>query len=215
MDEISNKTLAILLISAIVVSLGGTLISLNRLAMIRAPITGFATVNDTATVALEISSLAQVNFTVDSINWGTGTVTAGFDFCVLDTMQADLTGNCTGFSPANGGGSLVLENIGNKNITLNMYTGKTAEEFIGAPGAEYQFNVSDKEANSCGAGSWNITQGVWQDAQTTNLTICNETDGGFRAESGNDELYIDVRVLIPDTASGAKSDTITADIAQI
>jgi len=69
MDEISNKTLAILLIGAIVISLGGTLISLNRLARIRIPgITGFYGAAEEAEVRLDIESNVQVNFTTDTIN---------------------------------------------------------------------------------------------------------------------------------------------------
>ena len=211
MDEISNKTLAILLIAAIVISLGGTLISLNRLARIRAPITGFAT-TDTAGVNLTISSLAEVNFTIDEINWGTGTVVSGKTSCTLDSYSNPIdTVNCSSFTAQPDG--LVLENIGNKNVTLNITTGKTAATFPGGTNPVYQFNVSDKDPNSC-AGSWEIVQGAWQDAQVTNLSICNETNG-FGSEAANDELYIDVRVVIPSDASGYKSDVITAEIAQI
>jgi hypothetical protein len=213
MDEISNKTLAILLIGAIVISLGGTLISLNRLAGIRAPITGFAT-TDTASVDLEISSLAEVNFTTDSISWGTGTVVSGKSTCTLDSYSAAIDEvNCSDFTPQSNG--LVLENIGNKNLTLALHTGKTAMQFLGGTNPMYQFNVSNKEENSCDVSAWQITQGEWQDAQTTNLSICDATAGGFRAESGNDELNIDVRVAVPSDAVGAKSDIITAEIAQI
>ncbi len=213
MEEISNKTLAILLISAIVVSLGGTLISLNRLASIRSPITGLAT-GDTATVDLNIAALAQVNFTTDTINWGTGTVNAGMR-CALNSHSASLNDNCTDFTPQENG--LVLENIGNKNLTLAIYMGKTAATFIGGKDPVYQFNVSNSESNSCAADSWEVVQGQWYDSvvQASNITICNETDGGFRSGDDNDELRFDVRVVVPSDAIGAKDDVITADVVEI
>ncbi len=218
MDEISNKTLAILLIGAIVISLGGTLISLNRLARIRIPtITGLAT-TDEATVTLEITGLAEVNFTTAAINWGAGTVVSGTRTCTLTTYNASgdsLHENCSTFSPADGGGNLVLENIGNKNVTLDLHTGKTASNFIGGTGPEYQWNISESEEGSCGADSWEITQGAWQTAATTNTTICNSSNGGFLTDDGHDELIIDVRVVIPNDAFGSKDDTITAEITEI
>jgi hypothetical protein len=213
MDEISNKTLAILLISAIVVSLGGTLISLNRLASIRSPITGLA-IDDTATVELDIKSVAEVNFTTGSINWGTGTVDAGRR-CALNSHSASLNDNCTDFTTQENG--LILENIGNKNLTLAIYMGKTAATFIDGTDPIYQFNVSNSEADSCTADSLEVVEGQWYDAvlQASSITICNETDGGFRSGDSNDELRFDVRVVVPSDAIGAKSDVITADVEEI
>jgi hypothetical protein len=72
-EEISNRTLAILLIIAIAISLGGTIVSLNRLAQVRVPvITGFASDQGTATV--NITSQASLIFAVNSIDFGNGWV---------------------------------------------------------------------------------------------------------------------------------------------
>ncbi len=219
MEEISNKTLAILLIGAIVISLGGTLISLNRLARIRIPlITGFAPTDD-ATLALTISSLTEVNWTTASIDWGSGTVAAGYDFCTLDTMQGSLTANCTGFAPANGGGNLVLENIGNKNVSLNITISNNAAGFIGdgaTYSAEYYWNFSNAEADSCPATSLELTEGQWYLANTTTIIVCNSTGGGFLANDNSDTLNFDVRILIPsDATPGSKTSTITAGAVEI
>jgi len=219
MEEISNKTLAILLIAAIVISLGGTLISLNRLARVRIPgITGF-TLTDEATVALEISSLTEVNWTTASIDWGSGYVTGGYDFCVLDTIQGSLSANCTDFSPENGGGNLVLENIGNKNVSLNITISNDATGFIGdgaTYSAEYYWNFSNAEADSCASGSIELTEGQWYLANTTTIIVCNSTGGGFLANDNSDTLNFDVRILIPsDATPGSKTSTITAGAVEI
>jgi len=216
MDEISNKTLAILLIGAIVISLGGTLISLNRLAGIRIPmITGLAT--DTAAVGLSIGGLAQVNWTTASINWVTGSVVAGKTTCRLDSYSNPIdTANCSGFTAQADG--LVLENTGNKNVSLNISCGKNASGFIGdgsEVNAVYQWNVSNLEANSCGTNSLELTSS-WQTASTTHIAVCNSTDGGFRFEDNKDTLKFDVMVVIPsDTPSGGKSDSITATATEL
>ncbi len=185
MEEISNKTLAILLIAAIVISLGGTLISLNRLARIRIPsITGFGT-TDTAGVNLSITGVTEVNWTTDDIYWESGTVTT------------------TVSSP------LVLENIGNTNVTLNITCGKTAATFIGHADAVYQWNASNREPGSCPGLA--ISAGAFQTASTDPVVVCNSTGGGFLATDGSDTMNFDVRVVIPSAApSGSKTSTFTA-----
>ena len=214
MEEISNKTLAILLIGAIVISLGGTLISLNRLARIRIPIiTGLAT--DEATVALEIESLAAVNWTLNAIDWGTGTVVGGMASCRLDSYNSSLHANCTGFTPNSTG--LILENIGNKNVTLNISCGKNAADFIGdgtQVNAAYQWNVSELEAGS--APGLELTPSEWQTAVTTHVVVANITGDGFLYEDNTDTLKFDVTVtMASDSPSGSKQDTITAHAVEI
>lgn len=216
MDEISNKTLAILLIGAIVISLGGTLISLNRLAGIRIPmITGLAI--DTAAVGLDISGLAQVNWTTSTIQWSTGSVVAGKATCTLNSYSDPIdTVNCSGFAAQNAG--LVLENTGNKNVSLNISFGKNASTFIGDGSvvtAVYQWNVSNLEADSCGTDTLELDSS-WQTASTTHTVVCNSTDGGFRFVDNKDRLKFDVMVVIPsDAASGGKTDSITVTATEL
>ena len=202
MDEISNKTLAILLIGAIVISLGGTLISLNRLARIRIPgITGFAT--DEATVGVEISETTQVNWTTSTISWGTGTVAYG-KICELNSYDASFDStNCSSFTPDTDG--LVLENTGNKNVSLNISTGKDANGFIGGTTPIYQWNATELEgAATCLEDGY--TPGDWVDASTTHTSLCTN----FQCDNDYDTIQFDVRVEIHDDAFGIKSDTITA-----
>ncbi len=71
MDEISNKTLAFLLIGAIVISLGGTLISMNKLKDI-ASATGLITSDKTnGTITLTVNQSVAINVTDDTIALGT------------------------------------------------------------------------------------------------------------------------------------------------
>ena len=215
MDEISNKTLAILLIGAIVISLGGTLISLNRLARIKVPmITGFYGTDEEAIVELSIENVVEVNFTTDEINWGTGTVAVGKSFCVLNSYDAAIGDNCSSFTPQTNG--FTLENIGNRNVTLNVSMEKTADDFIGGTAAlsECKWNVSEKESGS--APGLKLTPGAWQDVSSTNaVVVCNSTGGGFLCDDSNDELYFDFLVQIPSDALGAKSNVMTASAAQV
>jgi len=214
MEEISNKTLAILLIAAIVISLGGTLISLNRLARIKVPIvTGFLPgAPEQAIVQLEITSLVQINFTTDTIDWGSGTVATDKNFCVLNSYDAAIGANCTSFTANTAG--LVLENVGNRNVTLNITMQKTAANFITGTGPVCKWNMSNLESNSCPGIA--LTPGAWQTCATTAVVVCNSTGNGFLSTDGNDTLNFDVLVQIPgDAAPGAKSNVMTASAALI
>jgi len=205
MEEISNKTLAILLIGAIVISLGGTLISLNRLARIRIPgITGFGI---TATLDVEIKDTTEVNWTTPAIDWGDGTVVIG-KRCELNSYDASFdAANCTvtdGFSPDTDG--LVLENTGNKNVSLNISTGKNAAAFIGGDSPVYQWNATELEGATTCAEDADFTVGTWYDSNSTSKKICTN----FQCDNDHDRIQFDVKVEIPDDAFGVKSDTITA-----
>jgi len=87
MNDISNRTLALLLVAAIAVSLAGTWMSFVRLGqVVRVPlVTGLAVGADTATVDLTISSVVEVNWTDAAINWGSGAVDAGKSSCEIDS----------------------------------------------------------------------------------------------------------------------------------
>ena len=199
MEEISNKTLAILLIAAIVISLGGTLISLNRLARIRIPdITGF-TIG--ATVGVNISETTEVNWTTSSIDWGTGTVVGG-KRCTLNSYAAPDAANCTSFSTDSDG--LVLENIGNKNVSLNISCGTDADGFIGGTSPVYKWNATELDgATTCVEVG---TPSDWQTASTVHTNICSN----FQCDNDYDTIQFDVMVVLPDDAFGEKEDTITA-----
>ncbi len=238
MQEVSNRTLPYLLVLAIVVSLFGTFISLNKIGRIRgADATGFVFLTDeNATISLEVSSITAVNFTVHDIAWGAGAVDPGTLGCRITSQGYNgsaagdygLSGNnCTINQFENVTHGLILENIGNKNVTLNLSCGSNAQNLIGGTSPLYQWNVSSDgvEANSC----MNLAQadGLLQLAPSfqncyDNVSngwghpVCNETRGGFNSENYADTLRFDINIYIPEDAiPEAKSDTITAIIEAI
>ena len=113
MDDLSNRTLALLLVVAIAVSLAGTWMSFVRLGqVVRVPlVTGLATGSDIATVDLTIASVVEVNWTDAAINWGTGSVDGGKTACEIDSDgETGSNNNCT-IDPFNSVVTgLVLEN---------------------------------------------------------------------------------------------------------
>lgn len=243
MKEVSNRSLAILLVFAILISIGGTLTSLNKLASMgyksKGDFTGFAiNTNENASVSLTVAAITAINFTTETIDWGSGAVDPGFDYCNITSQGANgssvtgdyaLAGNhcdIDSFNVVTGG--LILENIGNKNVTLNMSCGKTAATFLGGTGPLYMWNVSTLgvESTSC----MNLAQdsGMWRNAPgyqhcANNLSaggigqlVCNETGGGFSSEDDHDTLRFDFYLAIPsDATSGTKTDTFYAIVETI
>ena len=219
MDEISNKTLAILLIGAIVISLGGTLISLNKLTNVKIPgITGFAVNESTegADIELQISSLVKVWWSIPNINWGTGGVNTSTIGCTLQSFAPSIGGNCTGFDEQLLG--LVLVNTGTVDASLKIMTGKDAVGFIGGGNDSnppvYQWKAADYfgEAGSCtNSTGFNLDQ--FYDAETG---IARDVCSNFTMNNSHDAIQFDVKVWIPnDAPADLKYDTITATATAI
>lgn len=157
MAEISNKTLALLLVSAIIISLGGTFIALNRLTALsyRPIITGMADTTDTGTVTLNIGENVAINFTSAAMDWGSGAVDGGDTGCLVQNNYTNGSATTTTGDPISGGNNctadtfngnvsnFVVENIGNTNVTLNI-TGKNARQLFEVSGGNYSFNITAK-----------------------------------------------------------------------
>lgn len=162
-------------------------------------ITGRAT--DQGYANLTVSSLTSINFTVKDINWGSGMITQGQTIATLDSEGTVGNGNWTTVS--NG---LVLENIGNTNVTLDLQTGKSAATFIGGTAPTYEWKVSDNEVGSCAGGAIPLS---------TYATVNNSAVGRACAHFGylqlHNQVEIDINITIPeDSLKGALTDTITA-----
>lgn len=165
-------------------------------------------VNDQGNATLTITENLQINFTTDTIDWGSGRVDNNENFSRLNSEGTVTNSTTNPWSTVNNG--LVLENIGNTNATIELYAGSNASTFIGggqgsAKNPEYKWKASNDEANSCGTLS------------DTSYTSVNTTDPGtticdpLKYENSNDQLEIDIEVVVPyDANTGSKTDTLTA-----
>jgi|GEM_PF-440162 len=220
--EVTNKALAFLLVAAIVVSLGGTVVSLNKLNKVG--VTGFATANDTGLTNLTINSSIAITFTVANVNFGAGYVNdseTGIENCTIDTngsapaptgTTAGIAGQaCLGFEqPA---APFNIRNDGNKDVWITLASNASASDFIGGTNEQFKWFLSDNETGSCTSSNATYWT-VWADVSTTNSPACGSTGGSnstFQYEDGNDLLNLHIRVNIPqDAAPGAREATITA-----
>jgi len=183
--------IAILVILVAIISLGMRL-------------TGYAT-TDTAIVNVTIDTTASIVFITDLIEFGRGNV-------IGTNTSATLYSNNT---PVEGGNwsaidtHFELQNNGNKNVSLQLKGGKTAQQLLSGASPSYQYMVRDKtgEEGSCTDGA--ISLDTFYDVNVTDsgTVIC----GNLSATDTMDEIWIDVKLVIPsDSLSGNQFDTFTA-----
>lgn len=209
--EVSNKTLGLLLVAAVAISLFGTVISINKLNQFgQVKTTGYAT-STTGTASVNVNTSTSIIFAVSSVDWGTGQVNATAYFnCTLATDAANSEG-CIDFTSKNGA-PFILENDGGTLAVVNLASNATGVQFIGGDaiygGPQFKYKVSANETSSC-AGS--LAPATYTDVNVTGVgtTICSTP--GLNSSVGADSLKIDILVNIPYTAAaGQKAATLTA-----
>ena len=221
MSEISNKTLSIMLVIAMIVSIGGAMINISQLAELTriAPslqITGCPTVG---TVNITVQNQAQINLSTFQVDFGPGFVQGGTAARLNTSSGKDGKENWTNvsgnaFSPDN----ITLENTGNQNISVNFTSDVNGSELISrntstTPISEFKFRGVNKEAGACNTTTnltttyTNISDPVTEDDSNT---VQNDVCKCMRWESANDEIYLNIHLLIPEGAPvGGKNATLT------
>jgi hypothetical protein len=181
MTDISNKTLAALVVVAIVASLGSTFVLLNKTGVASTgQITGEAKVNVTAVVAISL----PVN-TVDF-----GTVYQGFN------RSTD------GGSPA----PLVLQNDGGVNV--NVSASGTAL-FGGTGGGDNTASFQYKARDDSEPGSFTTGASVTTYVNVA-TTARNNFIANLKYGDATDSSYVDLKISVPyDETVGQKTSTLT------
>jgi hypothetical protein len=198
-------------------------------------LTGFATASNvtSAKVNLSVTQGVIINFTIDTIQWGVGAVSTGNQNATLDTSQPaaskvqrgtwnETTGESGLYNRTNG---LILENMGNVNVTLFLKTGKNASNFIGGTNPSYMFNITNNESNSCTMNAIdNFTLGHYYEVNATvngsGSAFTRTGDGtricsNFTPYQSSDAIKIDIYLRIPsDSLTNALTDTITVTAFQ-
>ena len=212
-NEKLNQGLVVMLVAAIVVSIGSTLISLNKLSMIGG-ITGFAT-TDVGTVTFQVNESTSITLTDDSVDFGT---------CVLNnsglvTYDSDTTNGtaiagfyCDGLT--DGEDYMILENNGNVNVSIDLESNVNGPGLTQSPTSrgEFWFTAAEDEAGSCTgtlADSWtNIS-----DSSPTTYNVCTD----FKSLDDNDALKIWYRIVLPDDtpAGSTHSASITFNAVKV
>ena len=168
---------------------------LISLFFIGAKFTGFAI--DTGEVNVTISTSAAINFTTAILDFGSGSVVSG-------TATLDSEGTNTSWTGPGTEGELILENIGNVDVTLALKTNLSAEDFIGA-GATFGAKVTNSSGNVSTCTAANFSD-AYEGITTSDQTACNP----LSYQVGNNSIDIDFEITIPISAVGTKVVLITA-----
>lgn len=236
MKEISNQTLAFLLVVAIIVSLGGTFLSLQALQSFKwgyPTITALAGTNfSTGFINVSVTDVTAMNVSTGALYFGEGRVASWSTNCSVDTLGntnnasrlSGTDGVCLGINKLYEG--FILYNIGNNNVTLNISFNTTANEFIGGdPMNDYMFRVFNGTKKGCigstngsgiyppsgkaGGGKTNTTdfaENLTQISSSENYTVCTV----FRYTVDANMFNISINLTIPsDSLKGGRSSTIS------
>ena len=197
-----DNTVLVVAVLAVIASLAAAGFSYYSLSQ-GPSIVGFASTS-TGTANLTISAVAEINFTTNSINWGTGYVTPTMAQALLNSEGVYT--NWTNTTAANVTQPLVLENIGNNNVSLTLNS-SVASQFIGGTSPSYKLKVTGKAGEA--ACTVNATYNF------TAYTEITASEQGACAIFGYltvaDEIEIDAQVVVPYNAPPtAKLATIRA-----
>ena len=236
MEDVSNKTVVMLLVATVIISVGGMLYTMNSVnrALLGNGIAGLPGITGLAlvpngTAQLTVATTSSIRFTSATVDFGSGNVntTGGYTNCSLLTVlvEGQYMRGCESFTTV--GQGFTIENDGNTNLTVTLVSNYSASSFIGSSGAAFAWNVSLNESNSCynvtgsvdtaiypnttadcGSGDISATKcgAIFESVSTTAKVICPR----LRYEDSNDALNIDLNVTVPiDSPSGQKVARIT------
>lgn len=211
--EISNKALAILLVLAIVVSIGGAVINIAKMSEfsgIIPTIKGITGMGTTGTVNVSLQATTNLNVTQTFTDFGVGYVTTN-----TFGARVNSTGNKTNwtvigvFDPLN----LQLENIGNVNLSVSVSADKSALTYLGGTSPIFQFAATTKtpDVSACVVG-YNLQSTLTNvPLSATTANVCSNL--GFVAASN--ELNVSIELIIPyDAPVGNKTVTLTFNSTQ-
>ena len=197
MADMSNKTLALLLIAAIVVSLGATIGILNKMEGITgAALSGSGYVN--VTISPNSSCTVDTN-----VNFGSGGVTTS------TTLDTDIDNSANGFGDCDTPGTgncwgIMVNNTGNVELNINITSDKNGTDFLGTghTTADFDYWIDDTEIenNAC------TTEGAAGEVSVNDKIVCT----GLNFSDTTDVIVIDFNVTIDqNTVPGAKNATMT------
>lgn len=197
-EEISNKTLAVIVVAAIVVTLGSTALILRMGAPV---ITGMA-ITQAGTASFNITSVTSIAIPDALIDFGQGAVTAGEASATIDT-----DGTNTSWEGTVPNDMFVIENDGNIDIDINVNATVDADGFIGGTADinSFKWKVDKTEAGEASACQTSGMDAYEEVTTTTNTLFC----GNLSSIDAADLVAMDLQLVIPsDAVPGSKSASI-------
>jgi len=174
--DISNRALGLLLIAAIVVSIGGTFISLDRLDAVST--TGFATNNQTGVVDITITESLSIIIVENAIHFGDCILSPGEVLIANSEDSGDNQSACSGVSSTISGDSpLKIENDGNVNANVTIQVDKNATTIFTDADSTFKYKTVEGSANNGCVGTMEGTYIAFADINTEYNACSNLTFG--------------------------------------
>ena len=205
--EVSNRTLAVLLVAAIVFSVGGTLMSFGKVAT--DGVTGYSTNNESGTLALTVQDSLSITLVTTSINFGNCQLNATRDSIFNSSSDNSFSSIHDNFLCSGGGinipSNFTVENNGNVDTNITVRTDANGTTVFNNPNSAigfYAINVSGRP-------------GCEGAAQVTpqNLTLINtdyEFCGNLTYQDTNDQVaFIAYNQLNSSSTGGSTAINIT------
>ncbi|MFH1400457.1 MAG: hypothetical protein ABIH41_02980 [Nanoarchaeota archaeon] len=223
---VSNRALSLLIVAAVVISVGGQIWSVNQIQSARILTPGLPTgyaVAATGMVNLTILSQTDITLSGDVIDFGTGVVNSSSG-CNNATLHSNGTGVNTDACWVNQSltpnsaipatqAKFILNNSGNVNISITLDSIKNnATNFLGNStiiDAFYQYTVNQ---NGSGQPCQTTLATGWNNfSASSTMSVCGE----LFWEDGKDAVNVAILVRIPeDVERGYKNDNLTFTSAQ-
>ncbi|MBT4605273.1 hypothetical protein HOC01_06550 [archaeon] len=201
-----HKLLTGMLLVALVVGIGGTMIAVDHLNGLNSGVTGAATGTGTSyTTVAEDITISIPNSTVD---FGSGSVDVGSDWAVLSSSSFRGTHNG---SWANISDNISIQNDGNRdiNVTVNAskINGSRGDAIICDPNCPvgtsnqtnatmFEFTSDNLELNACSSGA--VGQNTAFESLEEHYDICT----CLQWEDHQDTLGLFLDIGVPSTAAG-------------
>ena len=211
MTQVSDRTILVLTVIAVFVTVGGILMILSRLGLGINLLTGTATVQY-GTVNVTISSTVSINMVYMNMSFGSGTLDLNTDSTLRNTTLNSTVNFASAYNSFQANYyALQYRNDGNVDVNVS-FTGTTAQNFIGGTGPAFKINVTSNELGSC-TGTTNLPMNMsfsnqysLTDVLAGPQTICNISHW----EDAFDTVNITVWLWIPsDVTPGLRNSTIT------
>lgn len=221
MNDVSNKTIVALLAVALVVTVFGTVISVNKLNDLGGvfSLTGAAT---TGTAKFNITTDLQINVTDNIINAKNGSVDSGNDYATIDSWANSSTNGDWAFTGTDN--LMVIENIGNQYVNLTVQSNYNSSGYLcqdqtegtncnllGHAEFSWKADETGTYASGATAGETDSCLGTITSTYTefaaanTEAVVCTKMDTATAAN----ELAFGVEIVVPSDAYGEKIATLT------
>jgi hypothetical protein len=189
LDRLSNKTIATLLVIAMVISLTGTFFAIKGISSVTNIITGTATTG-TGQADVNITSVTSITLTQTKVDFSSGyrneSVLALASQCNLSSNDFTVPScwiNTTAYSPRD----IVLENNGNRYVSITINSTNYSSAFstcsvrttIDSGSSNYTFKgLASSEAGACSL-NLNTTELMFNNSDQqlcSNLSYADSTD---------------------------------------